>query len=316
MSSAKPWINAGILLAAAGAILFSSKGVIIKLAYENGMTTIEVMLFRMLFSVPVFAGSAVLMARRQKVSVPGKDWLMVILCGVLSYYLATWLSFYGLKFISAQLERLILFTYPAFVVIGMAALERQWPSIRTVLAAVLSYVGIITVFAQELDFSAVGSASSTQSDLWFGALMVFLSAISYAGSVILAKPLIVRMGSVFFTGAAMTVSCAAIILHALVGGALEPERLGVIMGSENLLLMVLMGIIGTVLPAYMLNEAIARIGPDKAAVLGTIGPVATAMMAVFILGEVFTIYHALALVLCASGVLILTHSEQSSEKTA
>ncbi|MBO6505347.1 MAG: DMT family transporter [Kordiimonadaceae bacterium] len=311
MTSSKAYVNAGIALAAAGAILFSSKGVIIKLAYENGMSTVEVMLFRMAFSAPVFALSAFLVARRQRLLISGKDWALTILCGVLSYYLATWLSFYGLSYISAQLERLILFTYPAFVVMGMAFLQRQLPSAKTVLAVVLSYAGIVTVFAKELDFAAAAGSAETQSDVWFGAFLVLCSALSYAASVIIAKPLIVRMGSVFFTGLAMSVSCAAIILHSAFTGALDVERLSLVAGSDNLGLMLLMGIFGTVLPAYMLNEAIARIGPDKAAILGTIGPVATAMMAVAILGEMFTIYHAGALILCSLGVGVLTRSKQS-----
>ncbi len=310
MTSSKAYVNAGIALAAMGAILFSSKGVIIKLAYENGMSTVEVMLFRMVFSAPVFALSALLVARRQRIVISGTDWGMTILCGVMSYYLATWLSFYGLQYISAQLERLILFTYPAFVVMGMAVLQRQFPSTKTVLATVLSYAGIVTVFAKELDFAASGRDASTQSDLWFGAFLVLCSALSYAASVIIAKPLIVRMGSVFFTGIAMSVSCAAIVVHSAVSGVLQTERLVEVVRSDNLELMILMGVLGTVLPAYMLNEAIARIGPDKAAILGTIGPVATAMMAVVILGEVFTVFHAAALALCALGVGILSRSKQ------
>lgn len=311
MTRTRAYANAGIALAAAGAILFSSKGVIIKLAYENDMTTVEVMLFRMVFSAPVFALSAFLVARRQRLTISGKDWGLTILCGVLSYYLATWLSFYGLNYISAQLERLILFTYPAFVVMGMALLQRQLPSAKTVLAAVLSYAGIVTVFAKELEFAASAGDAEMQSDIWFGAFLVLCSALSYAASVIIAKPLIVRMGSVFFTGLAMSVSCAAIVVHSAFSGALEVDRLYSVAGSNNLELMILMGVFGTVLPAYMLNEAIARIGPDKAAILGTIGPVATAMMAVVILGEVFTVYHAGALVLCALGVGVLTRSNQS-----
>ena len=309
MTPTKAYVNAGLCLAAAGAILFSSKGVIIKLAYANSMSTIEVMLFRMAFSAPVFALSAYLVSRRQSLSLSGKDWGLTILCGVLSYYLATWLSFLGLQYISAQLERLILFTYPAFVVIGMALLQKQLPSVKTVLATVLSYVGIVIVFARELGFATVGGSSKAGDDLWFGALLVLCSAISYAASVIIAKPLIVRMGSVLFTGIAMSVSCGAIILHSIFSGALELQRLEAVASADNIQLMVLMGVFGTVLPAYMLNEAIARIGPDKAAILGTIGPVATAMMAVVILGEAFTMYHAAALTLCSLGVGILTRSK-------
>ena len=228
---------------------------------------------------------------------------MIAACGLLSYYLATWLSFYGLHFISAQLERLILFSYPAIVVLITALMRRSFPSLSILGAAALTYLGILLVFGQE--FSVAGDEGISAGEIVLGSGLVALAALSFAIYVILAKPMITKLGSALFTGLSMGVSAFAVLAHAGVNSVATGAFVFADISPLALFYGLIIGIFGTVIPAFMLNEANGRIGPERTAVLGTTGPMATSVMAVWILGESFTLWHAGALVFCIAGVSLI-----------
>ncbi len=293
----------GVLLAIGGATLFSTKGILIKYTYAEGLSTIAVIALRMAFALPFFVVIAALAYRRKRQKLTRKDLIFIIVCGILSYYVATWLSFHGLHFVSVQLERLILFSYPAIVVLGVAALNREWPHRRLAMATALTYGGIFLVFGQELELAR--SSTLGASAVAFGAGLVFLSALAYAGYVILSQPLIARLGSPLFTGLSMSVSSGAVMAHVLITTLPTGTLTGFAAAPQAYIYALIIGTLGTVLPALMLSEAVARIGASRTAILSTTGPVATSFLAVSFLNEPFTAYHLSALAFCGIGVAMI-----------
>lgn len=297
----------GIALAVGGAILFSTKGVLVKLSYEEGVSTIGIIALRMAFSLPFFVWIAFNAYTRKRPALKSRDVLQVIVCGLLSYYLASWLSFYGLHFISVQLERLILFSYPAIVVIAISVLNRRLPNVMMIGATSLTYLGILLVFGQE--FTAARHGSEVNSfDVIIGSGLVTASAFSFAAFVVLSKPMITKLGSALFTGLSMMVAAFAVLIHAGVAAMSSGGFGDGSMSSTILVYGLILGLVGTVIPALMLNEANGRIGPERTAVLGTTGPIATSVMAVMILSEPFTLWHLAALGLSVAGISLIVRS--------
>ncbi|SFZ85377.1 Permease of the drug/metabolite transporter (DMT) superfamily [Devosia enhydra] len=277
----------GLVLAIAGAALFATKGIIVKLALAEGIDAVTTLAWRMLVSVPIFAGVG-LWSWRQRARATGRggtalpDRATLAKAGgvgVLGYYLASYFDFAALEYISAQLDRLILLTYPFFVVLFGVVLFRRKVTLPMVLALVLSYCGIMLIFLH--DFRVAGDTVLLGSALALG------SAIAYAGYQILAKPLIDRMGAQLFTSVAMSAAGVLVFAHFLLT---HPISALAVTGYE-LSLMVGIGLFSTVLPAYCISWAIGLVGSERTAVVGNISPVATVGLAVLVLGEAFTPFH-------------------------
>lgn len=308
--------NIGISLVICGAILFSAKGILIKLVYDDGLSTIAVIALRMMFSLPVFVVVAWLAYKKTKPILTPKTLWWTTICGILSYYLAAWLSFYGLHYITVQLERLILFSYPTLVVIGVAIMTKSLPSKRVCLAAAATYAGIICVFGYDFHVSAQDVTNSQSSQIILGSSLVALSAVSFAIYVIASKPLITLMGSALFTGLSMTVSSLAVLIHVGISFLIYGAGSGFQAGSLSYFYVFIIGLFGTVIPALMLNEAVARIGPERTAILGTTGPIATSALAVAILGEAFTVFHVIGLAFSIAGISLILGIKGRAKKSS
>jgi drug/metabolite transporter (DMT)-like permease len=306
----KPTFIIGLLLATFGAVLFSSKGILIKYAYGYDLTTDIVVLYRMVLALPVFAFVVFRAVKRRGIKrLPSSDILRLLFCGIFGYYLASWLSFYSLHFISVQLERIILFSYPALVVLGTALINKQMPTPRMMIAAFLTYIGVLVIFGHE--WSAPIS-SEIKRTVPYGALMVGLAAVFFAASVLASKKLITKYGSAFYTGSTMAISAFAIVIHTIVFALINQESALVIPGNDAVVVLVLLAIVGTIVPAFMISEAIARIGTERTAISGTVGPIATSLIAIVLLDESFTLFHLAALVLCSVGIILIAKKPQSS----
>lgn len=284
----------GYLMAAAGAILFSTKGVIIKLAYAEGLDAEAVLALRMAFSLPIYgiiAGLAVARMRRRGIALPG--WSLTLRAGavgILGYWFASYVDFLGLELISAQFERLILFTYPLFVVLIGAAFFGQ-PLRRTSLLALgVSYIGLILIFSEK--FAMFGS------NVALGAGLVLMAAIAFATYQLLAKGVIGRMGPQLFTCIAMSSAGVA----AFVSFGLTHPVSDLAVSGRSLWLMIFIAIGATVLPSFLLNGALHRISAQANATIGTLSPVATIVMVVVILGERLTLIDIAGTLLVLAGV--------------
>ena len=289
------WI--GFVLAVFGTLLFSIKSILIKLAYQAGSDADGVMLLRMLMAMPVYAVIAWALWQKYPTKgrqLPGLVWLQLAALGFMGYFLSSWLDLMGLELISAQLERLTLFTYPIMVAVLGALFFKQALTRKIVLALVLSYIGIWVIYAQEASLSGEGVAKGT--------ILVALAAFSFALYVLFSRKLIAEVGSLWFTSWAMLAACAWVIVY--FGVTLDFSQF--VFNQDILLWTFLLAIFSTVIPSFMISEAIARLGPAQTGIIGSLGPVFTIALAVWILAEPFTLSHLIGFTLVMIGVGVLT----------
>jgi drug/metabolite transporter (DMT)-like permease len=287
-----PVLWPGLLLAGTGAIAFSGKAIIVKLAYRHGVDAITLITYRMLFALPLFVGLA-WWAGGGKMALTQRDWIVVLGLGFSGYYLASTLDFIGLQYISAGLERLILYLSPTLVLALGALLFKRRVSLRQVLALGVSYSGVLLVFGHEVSLQGAFVA--------LGAAFVFASTLSYALYLVYSGEEVKRLGALRLTGLASSVACLLCIVQFL---ALRP--LGALhVAPEVLWLSLLNATVCTVAPVLMVMMAIERIGAVLASQVGMVGPLSTIAMGALILGEPFTVWVAAGTALVLLGIWLL-----------
>ncbi|WP_439113819.1 DMT family transporter [Hydrogenophaga sp.] len=289
-----PHLATGLLLASAGSIAFSGKAIIVKLAYRHGVDAVTLIMYRMLFALPLFLALA-WWASRGKAALTRQDWLGILGLGFTGYYLASFLDFWGLQYISASLERLILYLNPTLVlVLGWVVYQRRITRLQA-LAMAVSYAGVLLVFGHEADFAGPNAV--------LGAALVFGSAISYAMYLVYSGELVKRLGSMRLVGLATSVACGLCLLQFVL---LRPLEAATAVAPEVIWLSVLNATLCTFAPVIMVMMAIERIGAGLAAQTGMIGPMSTIAMGVLILDEPFNGWIVAGTVLVVSGVFLVT----------
>ena len=288
-----PW--AGLLIAALAAILFSFKAILAKLMYRAGADASAVMSLRMLFAGPVFIAIAAyyvyhaLQSSAIQKLTAAERW-QILLLGFLGYYLSSMLDFMGLQYVSASLERLILFLTPTLVaLIGWFAYRKaiaktQWQGLA------LSYIGVACVFIEQLHFNGRHVA--------LGSSLIFLAALSYAGYLSMSGALVKKLGSARLVAYAMSVSSACMLAHFLIFESLETLT----QPATVIKLSVLIAVFCTILPVFMTMEAIRRIGAARASQLSMLGPVSLLFLGYWLLQEPITPLQLIGTTVVISGV--------------
>lgn len=300
MATAKHNQLSGYLLCAGGATLFSTKAIFIKLAFVEQTNATLMLAWRMIFAVPFFIAVGI-WAYRSKLqsgaTMPGARVVAsAVATGCIGYYFSSYADFKGLEYITAQLERLLLFTYPLFVMFLAAVFMRQ-PLTRWGLgAAAITYAGLAIVFG--LDLPTGGR------NIFIGSGFVIAAAFAFAIYQLLAKRYISRLGSALFTSIALTSSGIACILHQAFwsGGNFAAS-------SYFLSLCAACAIFATVIPSFLINAGMARISSQAVAMISTISPLVTIILAVLILHEPFTIADAFGSAMVLAGVGLYTWSD-------
>lgn len=288
----------GFILAFFGSILFSVKAILVKLAYrDTGVDAVTLLALRMIFSLPFFLVSAwVVSGRTENLKFTTKQWLYVALVGCLGYYISSLLDFLGLQYVTAGIERLILFIYPTLVLLISAFFFNQKIKSIQVLAIAISYIGLVVAFFGEIDFQ-----KGQTHDFYLGALLIFCCAITYATYIVGSGRLIPVVGAVKFNSYAMAFASAGVLLHFLFNSKTSLIHLSPL----TYLYGFLMAIFATVLPSYMVAEGIKRIGSGNAAIVSSIGPVSTLVLAYFMLGESFSVEQIIGTIMILIGVYII-----------
>jgi drug/metabolite transporter (DMT)-like permease len=285
----------GFLLAIVGAIAFSGKAIIVKLAYRHGVDAVTLIMYRMLFALPLFLGMA-WWASRDKPRLTRSDCWGVLGLGFSGYYLASFLDFAGLAYITASLERLILYLTPTLVLVIGWLLYRKRASRMQVLGTLISYAGVLLVFGHELTLAG--------ADVAWGSLLVFLSAVSYAFYLSYSGELVKRLGSLRLVGLATSVACLLCIAQFLLLRPLAAAQVA----PEVIWLSVLNASACTAVPVLLVMMAIERIGAGAAAQAGMVGPLSTILMGVWLLGEPFTAWIFAGTVLVLAGIFVFSRS--------
>lgn len=283
------------MFALVAAIGFSAKAILVKLAYIDSVDAITLLALRMAFSLPFFLVVAA-KANRNKHSqaLTARDKLAVIGLGLIGYYLASYLDFLGLQYISAGLERLILFLYPTMVVIISALVFKHKIGRTAWFALLISYAGIALVFMHDMNV--------LQHDALSGSVLVFASALAYAVYLVGAGHTIARIGATRFTAYVMTVACIACLLQFAVTHSIAALNLPFRVYG----LSIAMAVFSTVLPAFLLAAAMRRIGSVHTSMIGSIGPVSTILLAYVFLGERMSLEQITGSILVLAGVLMIS----------
>ena len=279
-----------------GSVLFSSKAILVKLAYQHEVDSISLLTLRMLFALPFYVVIGIVSLKRKgELDLAARDWGALVFLGVAGYYLASLMDFMGLQHISAGMGRLVLYTYPTLVVLISAIAYKQIINRNQVLALIITYIGVGLVFAKK----ALGAQ---EGNLVVGAGLIFLAALTFAIYLVGSGRLLPRLGTWLFTSLAMIAACSAILIH---HGLVYRWQLWHF-DPDIYLYAFLMAFFATVLPTFLLSEGIRVIGSNNASIIGSAGPISTIVLAYFILGERMGWLQLVGAVVVIIGILIIT----------
>ena len=292
----------GLILVMLGAIAFSSKAVLVKLAYREGIDALSLLTLRMVFALPFYLAIAFFTDRQAAYRLKPRDYLMVTVTGVLGYYLASLFDFWGLQYITASMERLILFAYPSITLI-FGALFFKTPIVKAqYVALILTYMGIFVIFAGD---ASIGN----QADLFRGGGLVFACAITYSLYLTGSGLLIPRIGAMRYTAFALITAAFAVFLHYTFTKDFQLFQYN----KQVYGLAVLMAIVATVIPTLLVSYGIRLIGAGNTALTSSVGPVSTLTLAYFLLGERLTGVQMLGSLLIIAGVLYLSIAKNKKD---
>ena len=309
-SSDTEQIILGYILAAIGAVLFSAKAIIVKLAYSVGgpgsappVDAITMLSLRMAFALPIYIGIGVWSWRqraraRRPLPTGTRAFILIGLNGMLGYYIASFLDFWALTYITAQFERLILFTYPFFVMVLGALFFGGQITRRGIAALCLAYAGITLIYFK--------GEIAEGDHIAFGAMLVAIAAFSFSLYQLFAKGWLNQIGARIFTCLAMSGAAVGVLTHFAIRTLQDGSFAALHVPHEVFWLAGALALFSTVLPSFMLNGAIERVGPQAVSMIGTISPIATIAMAIVLLGEPFAFTDAIGTALVLSGVGIFT----------
>jgi len=278
------------------AIAFSGKGVIIKLAYRYGVDAVTLLALRLLFSAPFFVLLGWWAARGKDVQpLSPRDRWMIVGLGLVGYYLASYFDFLGLQYVTAALERLLLFVHPTFVVLFSALLFARRITGRDVFAIAVSYLGIALAFGHDV--------ATQPGNVVLGSFWVLMSALFYAAYLIGSGRIVHRVGTLRFATYAGLVSSVAVVAQFLM---MRDAHLLVSQAMPVYWLSLLMAVVSTVLPIVLTMEGIRRVGASHASIVASVGPLATIALGAIFLGEPVTWYQIVGAALVLTGVLAIS----------
>lgn len=291
---------AGILLGILAVALFSSKAVMVKLAYQYNVDALTILLLRMLFSFPFYLIIA-FKYRKTGSDIHKKDYAWLLLFGFVGYYLASYFDFVGLSYIKASLERIILFLYPTIVLLlNRIFLKKPITKIQ-VLAILLTYIGVVIAFIDELEFSG--------NHIYKGAFFIVLSAITYASYLVGSGWLIPKFGVAKFTANAMLVSCFSVFIHFVIAKEVTLLNLPWQVYTYGFLI----AIFATVIPSFLVSKSIKMINSSNFAIVAGVGPISTIILATIFLNETLTFLQFIGAFIVIIGIVILSTKKQTSK---
>ncbi len=290
----------GYILAFFGVVFFSAKAVIVKLAFEYDIDYLSLLLLRMVFALPFYIVVAIVYSSKhtdQQIKL--RDWLWMVGFGFIGYYLASLFDFWGLEYIKASLERLVLFVYPTLVIIFSNLFLKIKITRAQIVAILVTYTGLVVAFYNDIN---VGS-----SEVLLGGGLILLSAICYAGYLTGSGWLIPKFGAVRFTSYAMIISCACVVIH-----------FGLKLPVDHLLdypapvywYSLLMAVVSTIIPSYMVSFAIKQIGAPNFSIVGSFGPISTIILASIFLDEQIFLLQGIGTLIVIAGVLYSVRSKK------
>lgn len=277
-----------------GTVLFSSKGIWIKLAYQYSISPLSLLLLRMLFSLPIYLIVGWLATRGEKtVPLSISEKIKIVLLGVSGYYLSSYLDFTGLQYVSVGLERVILYLYPSFVILISAVVYKRKVTAVQKIALIIIYSGIFICY-----YFKIGVTQNFQ----LGVFLIFCCTFTYAIFIVGSSEVIPKVGSVRFTAWVMSVSAICIIIHSIIAGEVEIFHYP----QEVYSLAIIMAVFSTAIPTFLLSEGLRKVGATNGSLIAGIGPVSTVVMGYLILNETIGWNEFIGSALVIGGVVLIS----------
>ncbi len=291
----------GGMIAMIGFLFFATKAIFVKLAYQYGIASDALLMLRMVFSLPFFliVGRIAFTKKEDAGDVIKKNLSMIIFLGVLGYYIASLLDFKGLTYIDASFERVIVYIYPTLVVIISSFWYKTKITRNQIAAIIISYLGIIIAYGGNI-------ATNTGDNVTLGTILVLGSAVTYAIFLVGSQHYTKVLGSGLYNAVVMIIACLAVIMHNLI---LYPETDYFHYAWQVYMYAFLMATLSTVIPSFMIMEGIKRIGAGNSAILGSTGPIATILMAAYLLDEKINLIQWLGSLIVIAGVVMVMLSK-------
>lgn len=310
MRAIKPSTNfvGGVAICFIGALCFSTKAILVKLAYrDTAVDAITLLALRMIFALPFFIISAIAHSNRQEnIRFTGKQWLAVAGVGCLGYYISSLLDFLGLQYISAGIERLVLFIYPTLVLLMSAQIFKVRISKIQWIAVLITYAGLVLAFVSEANFQ-----EPQHKQFYLGSVLIFLCAFTYAAYIVGSGSLIPKLGAAKFNSYAMSFAAIGVLLHFAITGEQSLGNLSPSVYAYGFL----MAVVSTVIPSFLIAEGIRRVGPGNAAIISGMGPIATIFQANILLYEPVSAMQIGGTVMILFGVLLIGWKQRSGPQT-
>jgi drug/metabolite transporter (DMT)-like permease len=298
----KSYFIGGILICLLGAVCFSTKAIFVKLAYrDTGIEAVPLLALRMLFALPFFLISALFSSTQtgnKKFTL--RQWMQIAVIGCLGYYVSSLLDFLGLQYVSAGIERLILFIYPTMVLLISAVIFKVKISLSQWMAVAITYLGLLLAFLGEVNFEGTHSR-----DFYLGAFLIFGCAITYALYIVGSGRIIPQVGAAKFNSYAMSFACLGVFLHYW----FTSDQSLFEVSTTAYVYSACMALLSTVIPSYLVTEGIKRIGSGNAAIVGSIGPVSTIIQANIFLYEPILALQIAGTILILVGVLVISRKK-------
>ncbi len=297
----------GFLITLLGAVFFSTKAIFVKLAFKDtGVDAITLLSLRMLFSLPFYLVAAWLGAKKEAIkSLTKRDWFFVCLLGIFGYHLSSLFDFIGLQYVSAGLERLILFLYPTFSVLINTYFFKTKLNRTQIIALLLTYLGIGIAYFGELKID------SSNPGFFFGSMMIFLCAVTYSFYLVGTGRMVAKVGATRYTAYAMLSATAGIFFQFLVTRNISSVPWSPTLFWYGLVL----ALVATVLPSFMMSNGMKRIGSNNVSIITSIGPVSTIIQAHFFLGESILPTQVFGTILVIIGVLLIGWQSKNTVTT-
>jgi len=289
--------SAGFIIGLLGSIMFSTKAIFVKLAFQNTHTdAVTLLSLRMLFSLPFYLVIALFFSNKQGTNrLSLKEWTGVALMGLFGYYISSLLDFIGLQFVSAGLERLILFLYPTFSVLINTFLFKTKLNKVQITALILTYIGIGIAYFGELKLD------TNNPKFFYGSFMIFLCSITYSIYLVGTGRLVNKIGATRYTAYAMLFATLGIFFHFI---STKPIS-GLTLSTTLMGYSIALALIATVIPSFMISNAMKKIGSNNVSIITSIGPVSTILQAHFVLGEKILLEQIIGTLLVLVGVLLI-----------
>jgi len=287
----------GFFIALSGAILFSTKAILVKLAFQSTHVDAVTLLFlRMLFSLPFYVAIGWFSSKKEGIEkLSNKQWFQIACLGILGYYLSSLFDFIGLQYVSAGLERLILFLYPTFSVLINTFYFKSHLSKKQVIALILTYIGIGLAYFAELQ------VDQANSNFFYGSFMIFLCAITYSIYLVGTGRLVQQVGSTRYTAYAMLFATMGVFLHFIITKNVSTFQISTSLIGYGIAL----AIVATVVPSFLISNAMKKIGSNNVSIITSIGPVSTILQAHFVLGEKMMVLQVVGTLIVVVGVVLI-----------